>query len=160
MTDEPTADRIRDLIDDDLVDECQEVSDASTEYNYAIEMSGLVLHAIKRRPDGPVQVGQEIEFGESIKTRIQEMTELDRDELVARIRETLMETPLIYGFQDVDGTNVRFGEMDRIFLERRLYGPPEQQALIDALVAVWKALRYLDDMWRLIESVETTTSSE
>jgi hypothetical protein len=154
MTTDSSPDQILEWVDDELVDEIEEVPDASAEYNYAIEMSGLVIHIIKRDPEGSIQVGQEIEFDDKIRSRIQEMAEPRRDELVAQIRETLMETPILYGFQDIHGENVRFGEMDRIFLERRLYGDIDQQALMDALIGVWKSLRYLDDIWRLIESVE------
>lgn len=152
MTDNITADRIRDLVDEDLIEGFDQVPDASAEYNFAIEMSGLVLHIIKRRPGGPLQVGQEIEFGDEITGRIREMPDSQRDTLVAQIREALMETPIIYGFQDANGTNVRFQEVDRIFLERRLYGSVDQQTLMDTLIAVWQALRYLDDMWRVIEA--------
>jgi hypothetical protein len=152
MTDDITADRIRDLIDKELIEGTDQVPDASAEYNFAIEMSGLVLHIIKRRPGGPLQVGQEIEFDNEITSQIRQMPDSQRDRLVAQIREALMETPIIYGFQDADGANVRFREMDRIFIERRLYGSVDQQTLMDALIAVWQALRYLDDIWRFIEA--------
>ena len=110
--------------------------DASAEFNLAVELSGLVIHIIKRHSDGPLQIGQEMEFGDTIRTRIREMEDQKRDRLVARIREALMEVPVIYGFQDAQGTNVRFQAMERIFIERRLYGDLTQQALMDALTAV------------------------
>lgn len=83
------------------------------------------------------------------------MTESDRNELVARIRETLTAVPVVYGFHDEHGANVRFRDMHRIFLEYRIYdGNITQHALMNGLVDVWKVMRYVDDIVGLISAVE------
>lgn len=149
------ADQVRSWVDDDLVENVEQVPDDAAEFNFAIEMSNIVLHIIRRHPDGPLLVGQQIEYGEDIQARIQNLSEVDRNTLVTRIRETLTTVPVVYGFQDQAGTNVRFEEMSHIFLEHRIYpGAINQNSLMNGLVAVWKALRYLDDIVSLLDSIE------
>lgn len=155
MSDAISADRIRGWIDEDLVESVEPVPDEAAEFNLAVEMSNIVIHVIRRRPDGPLLVGQQIEYGEEIRSRIRDLSAADRSALVTRIRETLAAVPVVYGFQDRSGTNVRFEEMSRIFLEHRLYpGAISQDALMNGLVEVWKAMRYLDDIVSLLDSVE------
>ncbi|MFW5896142.1 MAG: DUF2299 family protein, partial [archaeon] len=118
-------------------------------------VSNLIVHVVRRQPDGPLVVGQQIEYGEEIRSRIQSMDEGDRNELVARIRETLTAAPVVYGFHDAQGNNVRFGDVHRILVEHRIYPDgTSQQALMDGLIEVWKTMRYLDDLVTLIDSVE------
>jgi hypothetical protein len=118
-------------------------------------MSGIFLHVVQRQHGGPLIVGQQLEFSKEIRTRIAEMAEDNRDTLVARLREALMEVPVIYGFQNEQGANVAFRGVERVLVEARVYSDgASQQALMDRLVAVWKALRYLDDVWGLLEYAE------
>ncbi|MFB6160456.1 MAG: DUF2299 family protein [Haloferacaceae archaeon] len=154
--DEPiTAERIREWIDDDLVDEVQQVPDEAAEFNLTVEMSNVLVHVIRRDPDGPVLIGQQIEYGEEIRSRIGGLAESERNDLVARIRETLTGVPVVYGFQDERGANVRFGDVHRILLEHRIYPDGlSQDALMTGLVEVWKAMRYLDDIVALLDAVE------
>ncbi|MFB6301124.1 MAG: DUF2299 family protein [Halobacteriales archaeon] len=147
--------QIQSWLDDELVSEIEQIPDEAAVFNIAIEMSNLVIHVVQREPDGPLVVGQQIEYGQEIRERIQTMAEADRNELVARIRETLTATSVIYGFHNRDGANVRFRDVHRVLIEHRVY--PEaatQQALMDGLVDVWKAMRYLDDIVTLMDSVE------
>ena len=155
MSADVTAEQIRAWIDDDLVEAVDTHPDPSAEFNFTVNMSNLLIHVIRRQPDGPVLVGQEIEYGEEIRERIQTMDEGDRDELVARVRETMTEVPVIYGFRNPQGENVVFRDMSRIFLESRIY-PDElsQDTLMTRLVDVWKAMRYLDDIVTLMNAVE------
>jgi len=149
------AERVRTWIDDDLVGSVERVPDEAAEFNLAVEISNLLLHVVRRDPEGPLLVGQQIEYGADIRSRIQEMAEADRNDLVARIRETLTGVPVVYGFHDERGANVRFAELSRIFIEHRLYpDAASQQTLMEGLVAVWKAMRYLDDIVTLVDSVE------
>jgi len=150
-----SADQVREWIDDELVEEVDQMPDEAAEFNYTVQMSGLLIHVIKRRPGGPLLVGQEIEFSEEIRQRIRSMSEPDRGTLVSKIREVLMDVPVVYGFRDEHDANVAFEDMMRIFVEQRIY-PDEanQQELMHALVGVWKVLRYLDDIWTLIGSVD------
>ncbi|MFB6129811.1 MAG: DUF2299 family protein [Salinigranum sp.] len=155
MTDPVDADRIRAWIDDELVEGIERYPDEAAEFNYLVDMSQMRIHVVRRRPDGPLIVGQQIEYGESIRTRIGDLSAGARNDLVARIRETLTGIPVVYGFRDANGANVRFDDMSRIFLEHRIY--PDsigQQTLMDGLIDVWKAMRYLDDIVTLIDSVE------
>lgn len=155
MTENVDADRVRAWIDDDLVNSVERVPDEAAEFNFAVEMSNIVLHVIRRNPGGPLLIGQQIEYGEEIRSRIQAMSDADRNDLLARIRETLTATPGIYGFHDEHGTNVTFENVYMIFLEHRIYpNETSQHALMTGLVGVWKALRYLDDIVTLIESVQ------
>lgn len=149
------ADQIEAWIDDDLVEAIDPVPDDAAVFNYAIEMSNIIIHVIRRQSDGPILIGQQIEYGEEIQSRIQTLSDADRNALVTRIRETLTAVPVVYGFQDRSGANVRLQAMTYLFLEHRLYpGAFSQDALMRGLVAVWKAVRYLDDIVGLIESVE------
>lgn len=155
MTADVTAETIRAWIDDDLVDAVDTHPDPSAEFNYTIDMSNLLIHVIRREPDGPVMIGQEIEYGEEIRDRIQAMDDGDRNELVGRVRETMNEAPVIYGFRNPQGQNVVFREMSRIFIEHRIYPDGlSQNTLMTGLVDVWKAMRYLDDIVTLIDAVE------
>lgn len=155
MPDRITATTIYEWLDDDLVQTVERTDDPAAEFNLLLEMSNLTIHIIRRRSDGPILVGQEIAYDEEIRTRIQQLPSTDRDELVARVRETLTAVPVVYGFTDADGVNVPFQELHHIFLECRIY-PDEltQGRLMGRLVDVWKAMRYLDDLVRLIDAVE------
>lgn len=154
MADQITATTVREWLDDDLVQTIHRTDDPAAEFNFLLEMSNLTIHVIRRRPGGPILVGQEIAYDEEIRTRIQQLPSTDRDELVARIRETLTSVPAVYGFTDADGVNVPFQEMHHVFLECRIY-PDEltQGRLMGRLIDVWKAMRYLDDLVRLIDAV-------
>lgn len=153
MPPELTATEIKDWIDDDLVESIEQTPDEHAEFNLLIEMSNILLHVIRQRPGGPVLIGQEIEYSEDITQRITDLPAPAKNDLVARIRETLTMTPVVYGFRDTRGNNVRFEEMSRIFLEARIYPDGlSQQSLMHTLIAVWKSLRYLDDIVTLIDA--------
>lgn len=157
MADPVTADRIRTWVDDELVEEIEQVPDEDAAFNLAIEMSNILLHVIRRRPDGPLLLGQEIEYGDDIRARIQGLSATERGELVSRIRETLTGLPVVYGFRNAAGENVPFAEMSHVLIEHRIY--PDaigQNELMRGLVDVWKAVRYLDDIVSLLDSVERT----
>lgn len=156
MADEVSQELVRDWIDEDLVEDVESIPDEAAEFNFAIEMSSILLHVIRRQPGGPVLVGQQIEYGEDIQDRIRDLSNAERNALVARIRETLTGIPVVYGFQDRAGNNVRFQEMSHIFLEHRIYpGALDQHSLMNGLVSVWKAMRYLDDIVALLDSVKS-----
>lgn len=159
MANEISETTIRDWIDDELVRSIEATPDQEAEFNLLLEMSNLNIHVIRRQPDGPVLIGQEIAYDEDIRSRIRELPASARDELVARIRETLTTVPVIYGFTDTNGANVPFQELDRIFLECRIY-PDEltQGRLMARLVDVWKVMRYLDDLVPLINAIEVQYS--
>jgi len=149
------SEQVRTWLDDELVSSVERVPDEAAAFNLAIEVSNLIVHVVRRQPDGPLVVGQQIEYGEEIRSRIQSMEDGDRNELVARIRETLTAAPVVYGFHDEHGNNVRFADVHRILVEQRIY--PEsatQQALMDALIEVWKTMRYLDDLVTLVDGIE------
>lgn len=155
MTEEITAETIRGWIDDDLVASVERMPDDAAEFNFTVEISNILIHIIRRQPGGPILVGQEIEYGDDIRLRIQQLSEADRNALVARIRETFTPLPVVYGFRDEHGNNVRFGDVHRIFLESRIY--PDalgQNILMNRLIDVWKAMRYVDDIVGLIDAVE------
>ena len=155
MTQSLDSEQIRAWLDDELVSSVEEIPDEAAVFNVAVEMSNLVVHVVRRQPDGPLVVGQQIEYGPDIRERIQGMAPADRNDLVARIRETLTAAPVVYGFHDPQGTNVRFAEVHRVLVERRLYPDAAgRQTLMDALVEVWKTMRYLDDIVTLIEAAE------
>ncbi len=155
MTREITAERIRSWIDDELVENVDRMPDDAAEFNYVVEMSNVFVHVVRREPDGPILVGQQIEYGDEIRSRIREMDPSDRNDLVARIRETLTAAPVVYGFHDEYGNNVRFADVYRVFLEHRIYpDAASQQMLMSGLVDVWKVMRYLDDIVTLMGSVE------
>ncbi len=140
---------------DDLVEEIERVPDEAAVFNFTVRMSGIFLHVVQRQHGGPLIIGQQLEFSKEIRTRIAEMAEDNRDTLVARLREALMEVPVVYGFQNEQGANVAFRDVERVLVEARVYSDgASQQALMDRLVAVWKALRYLDDVWGLLEYAE------
>lgn len=147
--------RVREWIDEELVEEVEQVEDPMAEFNFTLRMSGIFLHVIKRQPGGPLIVGQQMEFDDEIRGRINELPGGERGELLARIREALMQVPVVYGFQNAADENVAFDEMHHIFVEHRIY-PDEatQQAVMDGLIAVWKAMRYLDDIWSLMDGIE------
>lgn len=155
MANRITAKTVRDWLDDDLVQTVERTEDQAAEFNFLLTMSNLNIHVLRRRPDGPVLIGQEIAYDEEIRTRIQQLSSTDRDELVARIRETLTTVPVVYGFTNADGVNVPFQELHHIFLECRIYPDQLSQGrLMDRLIDVWKAMRYLDDIVRLIDVVD------
>jgi len=155
MANDVSQQQVRNWIDDDLVEDVEPIPDEAAEFNFAIEMSNILLHVIRRQPDGPILVGQQIEYGEDIRNRIRDLSNAERNALVARIRETLTTVPVVYGFQDRAGNNVSFEEMSRIFLEHRIYpGALDQHTLMNGLVSVWKAMRYLDDIVALLDSVK------
>lgn len=147
--DRADADEVAAWLDRELV-EVERIDDPSAEFNIGIEVSGLVVHVVRRVSDGPLHVGQRIEFGDGVRSGIRELNDPARDELVARIREALMGEPLIYAFQDEHDQNVAFRDVKTILVERRLYGQSSRQELMDAVITVWKALRYLDDLPRLV----------
>lgn len=148
-------DQIRKWIDDDLVESTEPIADEVAEFNILVEVSNIYLHVIRREPDGPVLIGQQIEYDEGIRTQIQELSETAQNDLVSRIRETLTAAPVVYGFHDRNGNNVRFSEVHRIFLEHRIYpGAINQHTVMTGLVEVWKTMRYLDDIITLIDSVK------
>ncbi len=156
MPSERSASEIKDWIDMDLVESIEQTPDQHAEFNFLIEMSNILLHVIRQRPDGPILIGQEIEYSEEITQRIADLPNAVRNDLVARIRETLTMTPVVYGFRDAQGNNVRFEEMSRIFLEARLYPDGlSQQSLMETLIAVWKTMRYLDDIVTLLDATTT-----
>ncbi|UHQ96279.1 DUF2299 family protein [Natrinema halophilum] len=155
MTEHTDAESIRNWIDDDLVENVDQISDDAAEFNFTVKISNLLIHVIRREPNGPVLIGQQIEYGESIQASINQLSDTQRNKLIARIRETLTAVPVIYGFHDEHDNNVRFGDMHRIFLEHRIYpGEMSQHALMNGLIAVWKTMRYLDDITTLIDSVD------
>jgi hypothetical protein len=150
---EVSAQQVLSWLDEDLV-EAEEVEDRTAEFNVAARVSGIVVHVVKRKQGGALQVGQRIEFDERIREGIRAMDERERDDVVARVREALMSAPVIYAFQDEADENVAFRDVHSILVERRLYGEPGPQELMDAVVDVWKALRYLDDLPRLVGVAE------
>lgn len=156
MPEQIDAEQIRNWIDDDLVESVDPTPDERAEFNFTVEISNILIHIIRRQPDGPLLVGQQIQYGDDIRSRIRGMSESNRSDLIARIRETLAEAPVVYGFHDESGNNVRFEEMSRIFLEHRIYPDAvNQHVLMNGLIDVWKSMRYLDDIVTLIESVES-----
>jgi len=150
---EPSAEQVVSWLDGDLL-EAERVEDRTAEFNVAARVSGLVVHVVRRVAGGAIQVGQRIEFDEAIREGIRALDGRERDELVARVREALMGTPLVYAFQDENDQNVAFRDVNTMLVERRLYGDVGPQALMDAVVTVWKALRYLDDLPRLVGVAE------
>lgn len=155
MSENVNSEEIRRWIDDDLVEAVERIPDDVAEFNFAVEMSNILIHVLRRDPGGPVLIGQEIEYDEDIGTRIRGLSEGERATLVARIREALAAAPVVYGFYDERGNNVRFQDMNRMFLEFRLYPDAlTQHTLMAGLVDVWKAMRYVDDIVGLINSVE------
>jgi hypothetical protein len=155
MVDQISETTIRGWLDDELISSVQQMTDSAAEFNLLLEISNLNIHLIRRQSDGPILLGQEISYDNEIKNRIQELSIADRDELVARIRETLTAVPIVYGFTNSEGVNVQFQDMDHIFIESRIY-PDEltQGRVMQRLISVWKAMRYLDDLPRLIEAIE------
>ena len=150
-----SEDRIRGWLDTDLIDSVERLSDSAAEFNILLEMSGLEIHVLRRRPDGPILVGQEIEYDEGIQNQIRGLSQMNRDEAVARIRETLTSVPVIYGFTNAEGENVPFEQMGRIFLESRIYPDQLSQGLLmERLLDIWKVMRYLDDLPRLLASIK------
>lgn len=155
MSETIDAEQIRRWIDDDLVEAVEPVPDEAAEFNFVVEMSNILIHVIRCQPTAPVIIGQQIEYGEDIRVRIQNLSEATRNDLVARVRELLTEVPVVYGFHDQQGNNVQFQDMNQIFLEYRIYPDAmSQHTLMRGLVDVWKAMRYLDDIVTLIDSVE------
>lgn len=155
MTSEIGVDQVYNWIDEELVDNVDQVPDEEAIFNFAIEMSNIIIHVVRRTPTGPLIVGQQIEYDDQIRSRIQELSQAEKSDLVTRIRETLTTVPGVYGFHDKRGNNVKFEDMHRVFLEHRIYSDAiEQQALNSSLIDVWKALRYLDDIMSLMDSVE------
>lgn len=149
------SERVQAWLDDELIGDVERIPDEAAVFNLAVDVSNLVVHVVRRQPDGPLVVGQQIEYGEQIRSRIGGMDERDRNELVARIRETLTTAPVVYGFHDRQGNNVRFADVHRVLIERRLYpDATSQQRLMDAVVDVWKTMRYLDDIVTLLDSIE------
>lgn len=141
-------------IDDELVGDIERVPDEAATFNFAVDVSNIVVHVVRRDPSGPLVIGQQIEYDDDIRASIQQLGEGERNELVARIRQTLTAVPVVYGFHDAQGANVRFGEVHRVLVEHRIY--PDafgQDALMTGLIDVWKALRYLDDLPGLIRAV-------
>lgn len=155
MAEQISETTIREWLDDELVSSVQQMTDSAAEFNLLLEISNLNIHLIRRQSDGPILLGQEISYDNEIKTRIQELSIPDRDELVARIRETLTAVPIVYGFTDSKGVNVQFQDLDHIFIESRIYSDELTQGqVMQRLISVWKVMRYLDDLPRLIEAVE------
>jgi len=155
MSDPVDAEQVRAWIDDDLVTDVERVPDEVAEFNFTVELSNILVHIIRREPGGPLLVGQQIEYGRQLQSRIKGMDENDRTELLSRIREVLTTTPGVYGFHDERGNNVPFQEVYRIFVEYRIYPDAiDQHVLMSGLVDIWKTMRYLDDIVTLIESVE------
>lgn len=155
MSENIAPETIQGWIDQDLVNQVESYPDKMAEFNFTVEISNLLLHIIRRQPDGPILIGQEIEYDEEIRSRIQSLSESSRNELVARIRETLTVSPVVYGFHDEAGNNVRFQDLQRIFVEHRIYPDAlDQHALMNGLIDVWKVLRYVDDIVTLIDAVE------
>lgn len=149
------AERIEAWIDEDLVESVERMPDEMAEFNFVVEMSNIRVHVVRRAPDGPVIVGQQIAYDDAIRSRIAGLPETDRNDLVARVRELLTDSSVIYGFHDEHGANVRFQDVERIFVERRIYPDAlSQHALMDGLVDVWKVVRYLDDLPTLLGSAE------
>jgi len=148
-------DQVREWLDQDLVEGVGRVSDEAAEFNFVIRVSGLFVCVTKWQQGGPLIIGQEIEFDDEIQARIRGLSDVEASELIARIREALMETPLIYGFRDENGANIAFRDVHSILLEYRLYSAEaNQQSLMQGLMDIWKSLRYLDDIVSLMESVE------
>lgn len=155
MTDDIDSERVRDWLDEELISGVEHVPDPEAEFNLAVEMSNLVVHVVRRSPGGPLVVGQQVEYGPEIRERIAGMEPADRNELVGRLRETLTTASVVYGFHDERGANVQFGEVHRVLVERRVYpGSITRQMVMDALVDVWKLLRYLDDLPSLLDAIE------
>jgi hypothetical protein len=155
MSADVTPRRIQEWIDDDLVEDMGTVTDEHAMFNVLVDMSNIRIHVLRRDPDGPILVGQEIEYDEAIQDRIRELDESARNALLADVRETLTMSPVVYGFTDAEGQNVRFQDLNRIFVESRIYPDGlDQQMLMDRLVAVWKVLRYLDDLVTMIDALE------
>lgn len=148
---------VREWIDDDLVAGVESMTDEHAEFNLVVQLSGIMVHLIRRRDGGPLLVGQQIEFDDEIRRRLGALSPDERAELLGRVRRALMETGIVYGFRNQRGENVSFEEMHHVFLERRVYpDSASQQAVMDALIEVWKTLRYLDDMPELIDRVAGT----
>ena len=60
MVENVDAEQIHRWIDDDLVENVEQVPDEAAEFNYAIEMSNILVHVIRRPPPRPVTIGQQI----------------------------------------------------------------------------------------------------
>jgi hypothetical protein len=152
---ELTPERVHGWIDDDLVEGVDQVSDDHAVFNFLVQMSGVFVHVVRREPGGPLIVGQDLEFDDRIRSRIETMDPAKRGELLARVREALMSDPVVYGFQNERGESVAFEDVHHVFVERRLYpDAAAESTLMDALVGVWKAIRYLDDVWSLMNGIE------
>jgi hypothetical protein len=149
------AEQVRRWIDDDLVDSVERIPDERAEFNFGIELSNILVHVVRRQPDGPLVLGQQIEYDDGIRSRFRELSDADRNDLVARLREVLTTSSVVYGFHDERGANVRFEDVHRIFVEHRIYADAlGQHVLMSALIDIWKVVRYLDDLPTLIGSVE------
>jgi hypothetical protein len=64
---EPVApEEIRAWIDDDFVENSDWVPDDAAEFNFAVEMSNILVHVIRWQPAGPLLIGQQFGYGEDI----------------------------------------------------------------------------------------------
>jgi hypothetical protein len=155
---ELTPERVHEWIDTDLVEGVDPVTDDHAVFNFLVQMSGVFVHVVRREPGGPLIVGQDLEFDDRIRERIAGMDPAKRGELLGRVREALMAEPVVYGFQNERGESVAFEEVHHVFVERRIYpDAAAESTLMDALVGVWKAIRYLDDVWSLMDAIEGTS---
>lgn len=141
-------------IDDSIVEDVEQVPDADADYNFAVTFSGMPIHVVSPHgEDGIMIAGQAVPSGD-VKEVFRELSENDRDHLLARIQETLNDSRGVYRFQTADGADCGFGDLHHIRIEHRIYPDgASQHELMNSIFDVAKSLLFLQ------ESISTLTKN-
>jgi hypothetical protein len=149
--------QVRALVDDAHFESVEQVPDDTAAFNLRLVYSGMPVHVVKPQPGGPLVVGGQVELDEELLSAFRSLSEFDRRQLRARIREQLTPGPALYYFLDETDANVAFENLHHVRIERFVY--PDgltQDALMAAVFAVAKKLFYLQEsIAALVENVES-----
>lgn len=150
-----SLEQVQAWLDERVVTNVKETAESEVEYNIQLELSRLPLHIIKEETWGPLRVVGKTSFDTERVAALVEDDEQSR-ELLARIGPVLASTPGFYTFLDSDDETCEFADVHSIQLEHRIYSDgASQQALMNALMDIATAVRYIQNLVATMRDGET-----
>ncbi|WP_129115083.1 hypothetical protein [Halegenticoccus tardaugens] len=146
MTTHVSVDQVRWWLDEKAITDVTSHSREETEFNLQVTLSRLPIHLIKEEKRGPIRVVGRSAFDTERARRLIRDDE-SRTELLGLIGPVLATTPGFYTFLDEEDRACELRDAETIQLEHRIYPDgATQQALMDSVMAVATAMRYIQNL--------------
>ncbi|GAB3667250.1 hypothetical protein [Halopiger thermotolerans] len=146
MTTHVSERQVRWWLDRNAIQDITAHTQEETEFNLQVTLSSLPIHLIKEETKGPIRVvGRSGLDSERARRLVRD--DGQRAELLSQIGPVLATTPGFYTFLDEEGGACELREAETLQMEHRIYPDgASQQALMDSVMAIATAMRYLQNL--------------